>query len=383
MKNSALHSKFGASFAENSALNSISSKNSAFGVNFFRNSNENSALNSATSTSSLNLSENSAKNSAFFVNLKQKFTLLAVFALLFVFASPVFANYNKDRMLQDTQIWDINRIENMSNYGTFGKLWTTLQGEYIASIALIALICVLAAFVLHYMVIGPKQFSHKGEKIYAFSLFERCFHFVAALSWVILVPTGLIMMFGSFFGGGVFVRVCKNLHAFASVLFCIAILPMLFCWIKRMLPARYDLGWMLIVGGYLSKVKKPVPAGKFNFGQKSWYYIAVFGGFVMIATGGFMYFLDFDSTAIQSLFGLRQIELLRLCAIIHNFLGILCAVFFCVHIYMAVFAIKGSIHSMITGYKEEEEVYILHSQWYKELTAKKKIAPNYSYSQDK
>ena len=254
MKNSALHSKFGVSFAENSALNLVSS------VNFTENSailGENSALNSATSTSSLNLSENSAKNSAFFLNLKQKFTLLAVFALLFVFASPVFANYNKDRMLQDTQIWDINRIENMSNYGTFGKLWTTLQGEYIASIALIALICVLAAFVLHYMVIGPKQFSHKGEKIYAFSLFERCFHFVAALSWVILVPTGLIMMFGSFFGGGVFVRVCKNLHAFASVLFCIAILPMLFCWIKRMLPARYDIGWMLIVGGYLSKVKKP------------------------------------------------------------------------------------------------------------------------------
>ena len=147
-----------------------------------------------------------------------------------------------------------------------------------------------------------------------------------------------------------------------------------------MLPAKYDLEWMMIVGGYLSKAKKPVPAGKFNFGQKSWYYIAVFGGFVMIFTGGFMYFLDFNSTAIQGLFGLSQIELLRLCAIIHYFLGILCATFFFVHIYMAVFAIKGSIHSMVTGYKEEEEVYILHSYWYKELSKDKKIMPSYSYS---
>ncbi len=304
----------------------------------------------------------------------KKFALFALFS-----PALLLANYNADRMLQDTQIWDANRINNMANYNTFGALWTKLQGEYIATIAFIALICVLAAFALHYIVIGPKQFSHQGKKIFAFSLFERIFHFIAALSWVILVPTGLIMMFGSYFGGGVFVRVCKNLHAFASVLFLLAIFPMLVCWIKRMLPAKYDISWMLIVGGYLSKVKRPVPAGKFNFGQKAWYYIAVFGGFVMIITGAFMYFLDFNSTAIQGLFGLSQIELLRLCAIIHNFLGILCAVFFLVHIYMAVFAIKGSIHSMITGYKEEEEVYILHSYWYKELTSKKTIIPNYHY----
>lgn len=46
---------------------------------------------------------------------------------------------------------------------------------------------------------------------------------------------------------------------------------------------------------------------------------------------------------------------------------------------MAVFAIKGSIHSMISGYKEEEEVYILHSYWYKELSNKKQIEPSFSY----
>ena len=54
MKNSALRSKFTASFAGNSALNSTSS------VNFTEYSailGENSALNSATSTSSLNLSD--------------------------------------------------------------------------------------------------------------------------------------------------------------------------------------------------------------------------------------------------------------------------------------------------------------------------------------
>ncbi|MCW1361102.1 formate dehydrogenase subunit gamma [Campylobacter sp. US33a] len=300
--------------------------------------------------------------------------LLASFASLFA--------YGDERMGQDTQIWAQQRIENIATYDTFGKLWTSLQGEYIASVALISIIVVLSAFALHFMVIGPKKFSHDGNKIYAFNLFERIFHFIAALSWIILVPTGLIMIFGSYFGGGVFVRVCKNLHAFATILFIISIIPMFLCWIKRMLPAKYDIKWLMIVGGYLSKVKRPVPAGKFNFGQKSWYYIAVFGGFLMIITGGFMYFVDFDSTVVQSVFGLSQIDLLRLSAIIHNFLGILCVVFFCVHIYMAVFAIKGSIHSMVSGYKEEEEVYILHSKWYEELSKNKQINPSFSYDEN-
>jgi formate dehydrogenase subunit gamma len=46
---------------------------------------------------------------------------------------------------------------------------------------------------------------------------------------------------------------------------------------------------------------------------------------------------------------------------------------FLTHIYMSVFAIKGAIHSIITGYKEEEEVEILHSSFYKELKEKDKI----------
>ncbi|EHZ4885273.1 formate dehydrogenase subunit gamma [Campylobacter lari] len=299
-----------------------------------------------------------------------------ILALLACF-SFLFAQENFE--VKNTQIWDVQRVMNIESYQNFGALWTKLQGEYIASAVLIILIVVISAFALHYMVIGPKKFSHDGKKIYAFSVFERLFHFVAAISWIILVPTGLIMIFGSYFGGGFFVRMCKNLHGIATILFIISIIPMLLCWIKRMLPASYDLRWMMIVGGYLSKEKKPVPAGKFNFGQKSWYYIAVFGGFLMIITGAFMFFLDFNSTSLQSIVGISHIDILRASAIIHNILGILCAVFFAIHIYMAVFAIKGSIHSMISGYKEEEEVYILHSYWYKELSDKKQINPSFTY----
>lgn len=271
-----------------------------------------------------------------------------------------------------------SRVENVTNY-KLGHLWTSIQGGgYFSSLALILVIAIFAAFAMHYMVIGPKQFSHDGKKIYAFSLFERLFHFVAALSWIVLVPTGLVIMFGENFPSAM-VKTSKTLHIFAMFTFIISWVPMFLCWFKRMLPSGYDIKWLMIVGGYLSKEKKPVPAGKFNFGQKMWYYIACFGGFVMIVTGMMMYMLDFNSDFMQKLLGLSHIDILRVSAILHNILGIVCVCMFLVHIYMAVFAIKGSIEAMKTGYKEEEEVYILHSYWYKELVKNKQIEPSYKY----
>ena len=83
-----------------------------------------------------------------------------------------------------------------------------------------------------------------------------------------------------------------------------------------------------------------------------------------------MYFMDFASGDVASFFGLSQIELLRASAIIHNTLGIVCAVFLLVHLYMAAVAVAGAIHSMITGYQEEEEIYTLHHYWYQELKRK-------------
>lgn len=210
------------------------------------------------------------------------------------------------------------------------------------------------------------------KKIHVFTLFHRVIHWLAAISFLVLVPTGFVMVFGTTFGGGEFVRVCKELHAISTVLFSISVIPMLLMWIKDMFPTLDDIKWMMIVGGYLNKRKDPVPAGKFNAGQKMWFWLCTVGGIVMILTGAAMYFQDFKLDVIVQM-GLSQIDFLRASAIVHNILGMAVAALFFVHVYMSVFAIKGAIHSMITGYKEEEEVEILHSSYYKEINKNKEI----------
>ena len=285
-------------------------------------------------------------------------------------------NYAEVVQRSNNNIWGNARYENMGTAYENGLAQTFVyfqSNDYFAWLAAFAIMAVVFAFLMHYLIVGPKHFSHAHGKILAFNKFERLFHLVAAVSWVILVPTGLIMMFGDTFGGGFFVRLCKNLHGLATITFAISVVPMLLCWFWRMLPRFYDIKWMMIVGGYLSKKKRAIPAGKFNAGQKAWFWVATLGGIVMIITGASMFFLDFTAVNASSIFGISQIEFLRASVIVHNVLGAICAVFLLVHIYMAVFAIKGAIHSMISGFKEEEEVYVLHHYWYRELLDNNKI----------
>lgn len=273
----------------------------------------------------------------------------------------------------DDPLYGTAMLGAIPKYFAFGEVFTYLQREWFWKGFLIALFLVPVAGSIHYMIIGPKVFSHDGKKIFAFSLLMRVMHNLAALSFLVLVPTGFIMAFGDFFGGGTFVRVCKNLHGIATPVFAITVLPMIIAWIRDMIFNTDDIKWMMIVGGYLSKEKKPIPAGKFNAGQKAWFWIAMPGGILMILTGALMFFLNINLSPVATLFGVSQIDLLRISAIIHNVLGMIVATFFMVHVYMAAIAIKGAIHSMITGYKEEEEVAILHSSWYKKLKEQGKV----------
>lgn len=272
----------------------------------------------------------------------------------------------------DSQIWGEMRIQNILGYGQeeslkLGPLFTMLQSKYFAWVFLGVLLGVPGAFFLHYKIIGPKVFPHSAKKYYAFSVYNRIIHQIAAVSFLVIVPTGFVIVFGDFFGGGSFVRWCKNLHGIFTVPFTIVVIPMALMWIKEAFFNWDDARWLMILGGYLSKEKKPILAGKFNCGQKMWYWVAILGGITMIVSGVIMFFLDFQIEMVHNLTGLSQIDLLRVAAIVHNVMGFAVVALFITHVYMSMFAIKGAVHSIIDGYVGEEEVKILHSTWYKKL----------------
>ena len=140
----------------------------------------------------------------------------------------------------DSSIWGTDLLKHILEYDKEGSLhmghWFTLiQSTYVKPMLLFVLIVIPLAFITHYLIVGPKRFSHEGKSIMMFPLFKRINHGLAAISFMIIIPTGIIMIFGSTFGGGAFVRFCKEAHAIAAPLFFITVIPMFATWFSRML----------------------------------------------------------------------------------------------------------------------------------------------------
>ncbi len=233
----------------------------------------------------------------------------------------------------------------------YGQLFTNLQQTLFPRLFLLVITIVPVLFFLHYVVIGPISIPHDGKDIYCYNLFVRCIHWGAALSFTLLLFTGLFIVFGSLIGSGSLGIMGRTVHLISAAAFTVSAFFMLLVWMKDMLPAFHDLKWMITMGGYLSKELKPVSAGKFNAGQKMWFWLAILGGGVMAVTGYYLYSFQ------------GNIETLRISAIIHNLLGAAMVAMFLVHLYMSVIAIKWSLGSMISGYKNESELKILHPRF--------------------
>lgn len=236
-----------------------------------------------------------------------------------------------------------------------GLEFTRLQGQVFWKLYLAAITVVPGLFLLHYLIFGPKAFPHRGKVIAYYTLFVRLAHWLAAISFTLLVVTGFMVIFGRYLGGGHLVMGARLIHIPSAVVFVISAVILFPYWLKDMLPAGCDLRWFLILGGYLSRKKEPVPADKFNAGQKIWFWLATIGGLVMAYSGYYLFTFKADVNG------------LRWWAIVHNLLGIAIVTFFLIHLYMSVFVVKGSLKSMITGFKSEDEVAIMHSRYYQRL----------------
>lgn len=246
---------------------------------------------------------------------------------------------------------EFNKAVITGDWQQYGQLFISWRTTLVGKIYLFILTAIPLIFFLHFMAIGPKKFSHDGSEVLFFGAFCRLIHWIAAFSFTLLVVTGLMTIFGKVLGGGALVSSGRSIHIISALIFSFSAVFMFLIWLKDMLPMPHDIAWLFIMGGYLSKAKKPVPAAKFNAGQKMWFWMATLGGAVMAATGYIMFAYE------------MQVDTLRISTIIHSALGAGLVAFFLTHLYMSLFAIKGSLTSMITGYKPEDEVKILHSRY--------------------
>ncbi len=219
---------------------------------------------------------------------------------------------------------------------------------------------VMFLIVLHYHSYGPKRitFDPYSEEIQRFNLFERVVHLFRLIAFIILAVTGLILAFNLhlwqqlLFGSP---ATLWKFHVWAGVTFIATTLAGLVVWFRDAAFESYDREWIRKLGGYLGH-RGEVPAGRFNAGQKMFYWYSGVLGLVMSVTGVVLIF--------KSAFQLSTVCLLSTA---HNLFGFFLIAGVLAHAYLGTVANPGTWRVLVDGSVTREWAQHHHPNWYKAL----------------
>ncbi len=252
-----------------------------------------------------------------------------------------------------------------------GQAWRAMRNGPVTFYGGILLLIVPTLLLLFFFIKGPFKLndSPTGRLVERFNSAERMTHWTVAISFVLLAITGIVILFGKYvllpiLGATVFSTISligKNIHNFVGPLFIFSLIVMFFMFVKDNFFSGEDFTWLAKMGGLLSG--NHTPAGRFNGGEKAWFWIGVvILGLVSGASGLIMLFPNWDSAR----------ELMAQANLLHAGSAILFATLAFAHIYLGTIGTDGAYQAMREGYVDETWAKEHHSLWYDEVKAGKR-----------
>ena len=251
-----------------------------------------------------------------------------------------------------------------------GQTWRTLRNSMVsvyAGWALVVMVVVIAAF--HFWKGTLKLHARPtGRRIMRFTNWQMAIHWTTAYAFLILAFSGLIMTFGKslllpLIGYTLFSWLsilAKNLHNFIGPLFSLCIVLLFFTFVRDNVWRKYDWSWIRHFGGLVSR--HDVPSGKFNAGEKAWFWAGVLVcGLVVSGSGLILDFPNFNQTRSTMQIG----------NIVHLVIASLFMLAALGHIYMGTLGMAGAYDAMSKGYVDEAWAREHHLYWYNDIKAGK------------
>jgi formate dehydrogenase subunit gamma len=193
-----------------------------------------------------------------------------------------------------------------------------------------------------------------------YTMSERVGHWVA--SWVYVYPllTGLsfysphLSWLATVLGGG---PTSRFWHPVVGVVFVGFLLWMLNVWGADMKITAADLEWKKAMPRYIRNEDENLPPiGRFNYGQKLFYWVMLFAGVLLLLSGSVLWFPE--------IFARKAHALLLLAIFVHVSAALISIGAFIIHVYMGTAMVRGGFTSIVRGEVSPAWAKMHHRLWY-------------------
>jgi len=197
------------------------------------------------------------------------------------------------------------------------------------------------------------------DRLLRYSFQERLMHALSSVSYVYLLLTGLafwtpaVYWIATVLGGGYLSRV---LHPWIGLVFTIAVCWMLVTWFRDMLTTAEDREWRKAMRHYMRNEDALVPpTGRFNFGQKQFFWLMMLCGAALLISGIALWFTASIPPGLQAVRSLA--------ALIHAIAALATIGGIIIHIYMGLAVVPGGLHAILHGDVSEQWARHHHGLW--------------------
>ena len=265
------------------------------------------------------------------------------------------------------------RFPGQETMTTAGEAWRKFRNGPITLYGGWLILIALGTIAALYFTAGPIKLHEPptGRMVERFSTAERWAHWTTGISFCVLGVTGLLILFGKhvllpIIGYTLFgwlLNLAKNLHNFVAPLFAASLLVFIVMYVKDNLPTKDDLAW--IAQGYKIFKGEHLPSGRFNAGEKMWFWGGVVVLSLVVCASGFILLFP----------NLEQLRVtMQQASVVHAIAAILVMAASLGHIYMGTIGVDGAYGSMRNGYVDETWAKEHHELWYNDVKSGKVAA---------
>jgi formate dehydrogenase subunit gamma len=213
---------------------------------------------------------------------------------------------------------------------------------------------------------GAESAEAGGPGLVRYSLFERILHWVVAITFVALLLSGLALAYprlawlSGLFGGG---QTMRAAHPWIGLVFTAGLLVMLVIWGRDMWLDRTDWAWFRNLGDYTRRGHVAVDSGRWNGGQKGYYWASLVLAIVLLVTGVFLWFPSIAGAGID-----------QLSRLVHHVAFLLMVAGFIIHVLLSAFLFPGTMAGMTSGRVTTAWAAWHHPRWYRAQVAPERSA---------